>query len=614
MTQAVNLLRRNARLQSSCLQFRAQTRRQSFSICPGRVARGRCFSSVQASDGTLIGTLRELVQSAVRDKFPEYTEPVDVAECSNSSLGDYQCSSAMQIFSALKRADHTNFQSPRDVAHCIISGISHSPNFDSITIAGPGFINFKLSEQFINSQMQQARLEKAASGSLGKVLVDFSSPNIAKEMHVGHLRSTIIGDVLCNVFEHYGYTTARVNHIGDWGTQFGMLIQFMNDSEISSYSSVSDLQKFYKQAKERFDHDESFKAKSKEAVIMLQAYDPSALGKWRLICEASRTEFQTIYDRLNIRIEEKGESFYNDMIPDVLDELLSKEIIVENAGALCIFDDNMSEAPVICRKSDGGFNYASTDLAALRYRIREEKAERIIYVTDQGQHKHFNAIFKAASAAGWGKSSFEHVGFGVVLGEDGKRLRTRSGETVKLKELLDEAEERCFQFLQTRGSELSPDEIREAAKVLGVSSVKYADLHNNRLTAYTFSFDRMLDLKGNTAMYLQYSHARVATILRKASCVGQPVGLVHFEHEAERLLAIQLIKWNDVLAFTVRDLMPSRICDYLYTLCTTFNNFYTECKVIGGENEANRVWLCSRTAATIQLAFSLLGMKPLARL
>ena len=614
MTQAVNLLRRNALFQSRCLQLRAQTRRQSLSKCPGRAARVRRFSSIQKSDGTLIGTLREMVQLSVRDKFPDYAEPVDVAECANPSLGDYQCSSAMQIFSVLKRAGYTNFHSPRDVADCIISGICRSPTFDSITIAGPGFINFKLSEQFINSQLQQARLEKATDGSLGKVLVDFSSPNIAKEMHVGHLRSTIIGDVLCNVFEHCGYATARVNHVGDWGTQFGMLIQFMNDHEISSDSSVSDLQQFYKQAKERFDHDELFKARSKEAVIKLQSYEPSALGKWRQICEASRKEFQIIYDRLNIRIDEKGESFYNDMIPDVLDELLSKGIIVENAGALCIFDDDPTEeAPVICRKSDGGFNYASTDLAALRYRIREEGADRIIYVTDQGQYKHFKAIFKTASAAGWGNSSFEHVGFGVVLGDDGKRLRTRSGDTVKLKELLDEAEERCLQFLQTRGTELSPPEIREAAKVLGVSAVKYADLHNNRLTAYTFSFDRMLDLKGNTAMYLQYSHARVATILRRAS-VGQPVGLVRFEHEAERLLAIQLIKWNDVLELTMKDLMPSRICDYLYTLCTTFNNFYTECKVIGGENEASRVLLCSRTATTIQLAFSLLGMQPLARL
>lgn len=581
---------------------------------PGAVRR-QCSAEASVTEHTILGTLRGMVESSVRERFPDYDKPIDVAECANTSLGDFQSSSAMQIFSALAKAGETSFRSPRDVADEIVAGISEREMFDSITIAGPGFINFRLSDNYIRSEL----FRETKSAELGPtikrhVLVDFSSPNIAKEMHVGHLRSTIIGDTLCNVFEFCGYTTTRVNHVGDWGTQFGMLIQFMKENGISPDSSVSDLQACYKQAKQKFDVDDDFKAKSKDMVVKLQSYDPETAHMWRQICSASRAEFQTIYDRLKIRIVEKGESFYNDMIPSVLDELQSKRLIVEDAGALCIFTES-DDTPVICRKSDGGFNYASTDLAAVRHRIMSEKADKIIYVTDQGQHKHFKAIFKTANEAGWGDAqvALEHVGFGVVLGEDGKRLRTRSGETVKLKSLLDEAEERCFKFLEEKGTNLTTDEIKHASKVLGVSSVKYADLQNNRLTNYTFSFDRMLDLKGNTAMYLQYSHARVATILQKSSFAGRP-DQFSISHEEERLLAIQIIKFQDALLTTLQDLAPSKLCEYLYTLCSTFNNFYAECKVIGGDNEESRIYLCERTLSTMKLTFSLLGIEPLERL
>ncbi|CEG00960.1 Arginine-tRNA ligase, class Ia [Ostreococcus tauri] len=618
---STRLLWRNRLLRSSCFGRRTQPKgRAQTHQGSTRAPRGRCFATggYERTQRTLIGCIKESLESAVRDKFSDYLETVDITECANPSLGDYQCSSAMQIFSALRKAGETDFCNPREVAAVIVDGISDTTTFDSITIAGAGFINFKLSDHFILTRLRELgkTVKPTSSGESGSVLVDFSSPNIAKEMHVGHLRSTIIGDALCNVFEFCGLKTIRLNHVGDWGTQFGMLIQFMTDNKVSPDSAVSDLQECYKRAKERFDQDDDFKSQSKQAVIKLQSYDADALRTWKQICDASRAEFQTIYDRLNISIIERGESYYNDMIPAVLDELVAKNVVVEDAGALCIFDDDHAEAPVICRKSDGGFNYASTDLAAIRHRALEEKVDRIIYVTDQGQQKHFRAIFKTAHAAGWGHGGvvFEHVGFGVVLGEDGKRLRTRSGETVKLKSLLDEAEERCLQFLKEKGTDLSAEELSTASRILGVSSVKYADLHNNRLTAYTFSFDRMLDLKGNTAMYLQYSHARVATILRKAPTLDLPLDGLHFENAAERLLAVHLIKLDDVLAATMKELAPSKICDYLYTLCTMFNNFYAECKVIGGENEASRLFLCMRTAATMKIAFSLLGMEPLERL
>lgn len=619
MVYALRLLGLHAMFRGSRIGSRETPSKQIPAVL-GRVRAARrsaCFRAT-ASEETLMGTLRQTVETAVLDKFPFYDKSIEVTECNNPSLGDYQSNSAMQVFSVLKQTGQTELNSPRDVASEIVSSLSNKDIFESISVAGPGFINFRLSNDFICSQLGKEEANHGAgSGSLGHVLVDFSSPNIAKEMHVGHLRSTIIGDTLCNIFEYCGYTTSRVNHVGDWGTQFGMLIQFMADNKKSLRSSVTDLQSYYKEAKQRFDIDEEFAKKSKALVVKLQSYEPETLRMWEEICEASRIEFQTIYDRLNVRIDEKGESFYNDMIPDVLDELLSKALIVEDAGALCIFESPDS-APVICRKSDGGFNYASTDLAAIHYRTTTENADRIIYVTDQGQQNHFKAIFKTALAAGWGGQgvSFEHVGFGVVLGEDGKRLRTRSGETVKLKSLLDEAEERCLRFLQEKGSRLPPEELEDAARILGISSVKYADLHNNRLTNYTFSFDRMLDLKGNTAMYLQYSHARVATVLRKAAEQGLVIEkrTINISNASERMLALQLIKLNDALQVTVKDLTPSRLCEYLYALCTVFNNFYAESKVLGGENEASRIYLCKQTAHTMKLTFSLLGMEPINRL
>jgi arginyl-tRNA synthetase len=572
-----------------------------------------------AIDDTLFRSVRRLVEFSVQNTFPQYVNVVDVTECTNPVLGDYQSSSAMQIYSAMKRQGESTFKSPRDVAEAIVAGISNSGIFESIAVAGPGFINLRVSREFISASL--LRLNRTQKEKKNRhVLVDFSSPNIAKEMHVGHLRSTIIGDAICNIFEYCGYSVTRVNHVGDWGTQFGMLIEYLKDNDISAQASVSDLQSYYKKAKQRFDSDELFKKRAQEEVVKLQAYDAKTIEVWEKICQISRDEFQTIYDRLGIKIIERGESFYNNMIPGVLEELETGGFIVEDSGALCIFNEQ-NDTPVICRKSDGAFNYASTDLAALHYRITHEKADEIIYVTDLGQHKHFDAIFRTAIDAGWcgvRQVQLKHVGFGVVLGEDGKRLRTRSGDTIKLKALLDEAESRCETFLLGKGTSLSSEDVKHASKILGMNSVKYADLHNNRTTNYTFSFDRMLDLKGNTAMYLQYSHARVATVLERAgphvtNNKGQGRN-IQLSNDAERLLALQLLKFEDAIATSAQELMPSRLCEYLYSLCTTFNNFYAECKVLGSENEQTRVYLCEQTKATMHLAFSLLGMVTLERI
>ena len=347
------------------------------------------------------------------------------------------------------------------------------------------------------------------------------------------------------------------------------------------------------------------------------------IAKWKRICEVSRQEFEEIYRLLDIKIEERGESFYNSMIPDVLDELIEKKIAVTNDGALCIFQEK-DGPPLICRKSDGGFNYASTDLAAMRHRIKDVRADWIIYVTDMGQSRHFEAVFDAAKRANWlneGQDSsvrLDHVSFGLVMGEDGKRFRTRSGETVPLKSLLSEAQSRCLDSLQSReNNNMDEDKLQEAARIMGISAIKYADLHNNRTTNYTFSYDRMLDLKGNTAVYLLYTHARISSILDRA---GDEVissfdeGDLVLTDEKERRLALAILKLPDTIDSVIQDLLPSRLCDYTYSLCVAFNEFYGACKVIGDEQEKQRLILCHTTALSLRRAFYILGIEPLYRL
>ncbi|CAL6308742.1 unnamed protein product [Bathycoccus prasinos] len=365
---------------------------------------------------------------------------------------------------------------------------------------------------------KEVSLNECANSGLGDYQFNDAMHLFSVEMHVGHLRSTIIGDSICRMLEYKNIETLRLNHVGDWGTQFGMLLEYLNDEHDGFVDTIGDLQSCYKLAKKRFDEDTEFKIRSQAAVVKLQAGDPKMLEIWENVCQTSRNEFETIYEALNVRISERGESFYNLMISGILEELEQKNIAVKSEGALCIFS-SFEGTPLICRKSDGGYNYASTDLAAINHRIKYEKADWVIYITDSGQKKHFAGIFDATERAGWlercEKSDvrLSHVGFGLVMGEDGKRFRTRSGEVIRLKELLSEAESRCYDELKNRGtSGLSEIEMKQTARKLGIGAIKYADLQNNLSTNYVFSFDRMLDLKGNTAIYLQYAHVRVSAI------------------------------------------------------------------------------------------------------
>lgn len=571
---------------------------------------------------TLKDKIADVVSAGVGKVNPALSTDVSIAETSRSSFGDYQYSGSMQLFSKL--TDGHEFKSSRDLAVAISNMLERGDMFDNIEVAGPGFINFHISDTFISEQALKLaqNIGSSSKQTIGRrVIVDFSSPNIAKEMHVGHLRSTIIGDSLCRALEYRGFTVSRLNHVGDWGTQFGMLIAYMRENEPSFTENISDLQKFYKNAKVKFDTDDDFKRRAQIVVTQLQAYDEETYNTWKHICQASRKEFEEVYDQLDIQIEERGESFYNTLIPEVLQQLVDKEIAVTDGGALCIFGQD-SEVPLICRKSDGGFNYASTDLAALYYRTQIEQADWIIYVTDVSQSQHFNAVFEAGRRAGWldGRkvTMVDHVGFGLVTGEDGKRLRTRSGETVKLKDLLAEAKKQCLDQFQARGADSSEEILLESAGKLGISAVKYADLRNNIATNYMFSFERMLDLKGNTAVYLQYTYARVHSILERAGLqTGQhssELALPICSALQERALLLQLLRFEDAVDTTLAELMPSKMCEYTYTLCVLFNNFYSECKVFDVQEEQARLTMCVLTLNILEKCFSIIGMQPVSRI
>jgi arginyl-tRNA synthetase len=552
-----------------------------------------------------------------------------VAVCGNPAFGDYQCNNAMPLFQRLKAAGGAGAASPRAVAEKLLAALPASPMVAATSIAGPGFINVTLSRPWLAQRLGGLLTHGAGSlappvpGGRRRAVVDFSSPNIAKEMHVGHLRSTILGDTLCRCLEFSGAEVLRLNHVGDWGTQFGMLIEHLADQPGGAEgASIGDLQAFYKASKKRFDDDAAFKARAQAAVVRLQAGSPEARAAWSRICAVSRAEFDALYARLGVTLTERGESFYNELIPARLEELASKGVSTVSEGAQCVFTPG-NATPLIVRKSDGGFNYASTDLAALWHRVHTERADWLVYVTDSGQSGHFAQVFEAGRAAGWlpadGSVRVDHVGFGLVMGDDGKRFRTRSSDTVRLADLLDEARERCLAQMRERGGreDLSEEELQVAAEAMGYSAVKYADLNQNRATNYTFSFDRMLDLKGNTAVYLLYAHARINSIVRKAgvepAAAGAAIALVAPEEAA---LGLAISRFPEAVEATVAELMPNRLTDYLYDLSAKFNEFYGACTVIGSEQQASRLQLCEATAVVMRKCFDLLGITyaPLMRL
>lgn len=558
-------------------------------------------------------------------------DPMVVAS-TNPKFGDYQCNLAMSLTKPLK-------SNPRAIATQIIDNLIIDEICETPEIAGPGFINLRLKTDYLQIQLQQIlgdeRLNIPKVNPKQKMIVDFSSPNIAKEMHVGHLRSTIIGDSIARVLEFQGHEVLRLNHVGDWGTQFGMLITYLREVYPEALTTadalvLGDLVEFYRQAKVRFDQDETFKETSRQEVVRLQAGAEDSRRAWQLLCEQSRREFQLIYDDLGIKLTERGESFYNQFLPQIVEELDKIGLLVENQGAKCVFLEGFTNKegeplPLIVQKSDGGYNYATTDLAALRHRIETEKATRIIYVTDAGQSNHFMQFWQVAKRASWIPENVElvHVAFGVVKGEDGKKLKTRSGETVRLRELLDEAVNYAKNDLETRikaeGRTETQEFIDHVAEIVGLSAVKYADLSQNRTSDYIFSFDKMLSLQGNTAPYMLYAYVRIQGISRKGNIDWQKletdIQLV-LEAEEELVLAKHLLQLQAILEEVAKDLLPNRLCQYLFELSQKFNQFYEQCDVVKAREpqRTSRLALCDLTAKTLKLGLSLLGISVLERM
>ncbi|XBI16581.1 hypothetical protein VPH35_058817 [Triticum aestivum] len=556
-------------------------------------------------------------------------------EVSKSGFGDYQCNNAMSLFPRI-RESATNLGNPNAVGQAIADNLPPSRIVESTSVVGPGYVNIVLSSDWIAQRIQDMLIHGIESWSpilpVKRVVLDFSSPNIAKEMHVGHIRSTIIGDTLARIFEFANIEVLRRNHVGDWGTQFGMLIQFLFEKfpngEEAANQAIGDLQSFYRDAKKKFDENPDFKGRAQQAVVRLQRGEDRYLAAWKSICQISRNEFDLVYKRLNVELEEKGESFYNPYIPHVLEELTGKGLITESKGARVI---EGRKPPLIVVKRDGGFNYASTDLAALWYRLNVEMAEWIIYVTDVGQQQHFHSVFSAARMAGWLPDQKEekypkasHVGFGFVLGADGSRFRTRSSDgAVRLVDLLDEAKSQSLAQLIKRLTEngqiakWTDEELDKTSEAIGYGAVKYADLKNNRLTDYKFSYEQMLSDKGNTAVYLQYAHARICSIIQKSNKDVEELKMTEFitlGHPDERSLGLHLIQFAEVVEQVCDDLSPHRLCDYLYTLSERFSQFYTNCQVVGSPEETSRLLLCQATAIVMRQCFHLLGITPVHKL
>ncbi|ORM40758.1 Arginine--tRNA ligase [Babesia sp. Xinjiang] len=564
-------------------------------------------------------------QKALQEHLP-YLSVVSA----NPKFGDFQWNDAISLYKAI--GSSLQVGSPKELAELVKSHIV-SPTFSTVNVSPQGFLTVTLSKEFLEEEIRNlckngVQVTQAPKGF--RVAVDFSSPNIAKEMHVGHLRSTIIGESLCRILELHGYDVLRINHLGDWGTHFGLLVEYMLEKHpdfMTNVPSISDFTQFYKEAKTLMDADAEFKARSRKRVVMLQSGDELSIKVWKLLCDISEREFAKIYKMLDITIENRGESFYNDMIPHVVNELREKNLVVESEGAQCIFT-SVSSVPLMAIKSDGSYGYDSTDLACIKYRIQELGSKWIIYVTDIGQSEHFMKIFEAARMAGWTKVGSEevridHLGFGMVQDASGNKFKTRSGDTVKLITLLDEAVSRATVELEARikarmeeGETDTDVNIKEVAQVLGYGAVKYFELRQTIANNYKFSFDHMLDPRGNTAVYLLYAYARICQIFHKAGIDPeslQPEQL-NLTHPAEIALAKNILRLPAVLKQITVDFLISKLADFVYTLSVEFSAFYKQCKVIGDANETTRLLLCHATKTVMKTAFQLLGIKPLDRI
>jgi arginyl-tRNA synthetase len=547
-------------------------------------------------------------------------EPADPV-VRRSQRADFQADGALALARRLGRK-------PRDIAGEIVGRAELADVASAVEVAGPGFINVTVRDDTLGTLLTgivgDPRLGVPIATSLETVIVDYSAPNVAKEMHVGHLRSTVIGDAVVRLLDWLGHQVIKANHVGDWGTPFGMLIEHLVDlgeDEAAHELSVGDLTAFYQAARQKFDADDSFKERSRQRVVALQGGDETTLRLWHLLVDQSERYFLAVYDRLDVRLAKPdfvGESFYNDMLESVVDELAELGMLRDSEGAKCVFPAGFTNRdgdplPLIVRKSDGGYGYAATDLAAIRYRTGKLAATRLLYVVGTPQNQHLEMVYEAAREAGWlvEPARAEHVGFGSVLGTDGKILRTRAGTSIKLIELLDEAVARAADVVAEKNPSLDLAEREAVAGIVGIGAVKYADLSTDRRRDYVFDYDRMLSFDGNTAPYLQYAHTRIRSIFRRAG-IEPPAGVesVVVAEPAERALALELLGFGDVVDDVAETLELHRLAGYLYGLATTFTSFYEQCPVLRAEGDVqtSRLVLCDLTARTLAVGLGLLGI------
>ena len=664
-----------------------------------------------------IASLKSALEAAMIAAFGEDlagTDPILVAT-NNPKFGDYQANVAMSLAKRLKNK-------PRAIAEQIVANLAVSDLCEPPQIAGPGFINLKFKTAFLESQLkaihQSDRLGVDRIEPSQRIIVDYPSPNIAKEMHVGHLRPSIIGDCLANILEFLGHDVWRISHVGDWGTPFGLLIAYLREAYPNALAEdanldLGDLASFYRQAKKRFDSDPAFQQQSRQAVVSLQAGDEDTLKAWKIVCDLSNQSNQKLFKLMGLSPQIiRGESFYNPFLPEVVEELQEKGLAIEDQGAMCVFLEGFTNMegnplPMIIQKSDKGYNYATTDLAAIRYRVYEDQAQRVIYPVGAEQTNHFAQIFQIGKRAGWITADLEfvHAPFGMVLGEDGKKLKSRSGEAMRLKDLLEDAwlradpdlydvvrqqpwesvalkfldvpdwenaadqltgddpidqkvevlKKQTIESLQRQvpswlkgdepvltavqplldkicqeldphwqekrglGTERTFEAILTDVQTIGIGAIKYADLSQNRTSNYIFSYDKMLALQGNTAPYMLYAYVRVQGISRKGGIDFDNLGSaasVHLEEDTEFALAKHILKLDETLDEVAADLLPNRLCQYLFELSQKFNQFYDRCSVLQAEEpqRTSRLILCDLTARTLKLGLSLLGIQVLERM
>jgi arginyl-tRNA synthetase len=551
-----------------------------------------------------------------------------------SDRADFQANVAMSLGKKVKKP-------PREVAAAIALHLKVEDLCEKVEIAGPGFINLTLSSAFLSAEVlaesMHPRLGLEPATERETVVIDYSSPNAAKEMHVGHLRSTILGDALARALLAVGHRVIRQNHVGDWGTPFGMLIEHLldrGDANDSAGAAMSDLNTFYKEARAKFDQDPAFAERSRRRVVALQAGDAETLELWRRLVAASRRHFATVYERLGIVLTDAdicGESFYNPRLDVVAEELEKSGLARVDNGALCVFPPGFTgregePLPILVRKQDGGYGYGTTDLAAIRYRTRDLGAQRVIYVVGAPQSQHFAMVFAAARLAGWlaPPARAEHVAFGSVLGPDKKMFKTRSGETVRLVDLIDEAEQRATRVIAEKNPDLDEQTRIDVARAVGLGAIKYADLSNDRIKDYVFDWDRMLAFEGNTAPYLQYAHARIRSILRKAEALPKAEAAGHapgaqltITEPEERALCLELLAFGSAVHAVADSLQPHRLCTYLYGLATAFTSFYEKCPVLRADSDAQRqarLLLSELTARVLAEGLGLLGIEAPSRM